>query len=171
MSGIDIGELSTDEVLTILDSSERGGDWKEALSILERLIEKVPCTSLFVEQGDVFIERVADDLVDKGLTLRVRSSIDLSIASYDMAIAIDKDCVEAHLGKGLALHAKQDLANAIVSLERVIDIDEECVQAHLALAWCFIERADEGSAIPHFKRAYSLMPNGIVQGLRIPSWY
>jgi len=80
----------------------------------------------------------------------------LAIRSYDKALVVSPDNLDALLNKGTALHSDQKYQTAIECYDAALRIDKKCA---MALAYKGLSLGEMGQlqdAIKHFKKALSI---------------
>ncbi len=80
----------------------------------------------------------------------------LAIRSYDKALTISPDNLDALLNKGSALHSDQKYQNAIECYDAALRIDKKCAMAFAYKGLSLGETGQLQDAIKHFKKALSI---------------
>lgn len=106
--------------------------------------------------------------VNRGILHLRRSAVDLAIADFDAAIALDPEQPEAYLNKGAALMRRHDSAGAVqlftVALER--NTSRPAV-AHYGRAVAQEAMGNISAAYQDFRRAQELAPDWREPGLEL----
>jgi tetratricopeptide (TPR) repeat protein len=81
-----------------------------------------------------------------------------SIPSYEKALEINPENVEALSNLGAALARQGRLSEAIVLLEQAVALDAEYLGARANLGGALLQKGEAGQAIPHLEKAVALQP-------------
>ena len=65
-------------------------------------------------------------IIGKGATLQNMGRFKLAVRSYDKALLISPDSLDALLNKGSALHSAQNYEKAIECYDTALQIDKKC---------------------------------------------
>jgi predicted O-linked N-acetylglucosamine transferase (SPINDLY family) len=84
---------------------------------------------------------------------------DAAIESYDKAIAIRANTMEAHFNRGLALHALKRRQSAIESYNRAIALRPDLADAYYNRGLALDELKQYEAAIESFDKAYAIKPD------------
>ena len=118
----------------------------------EEVLSKVkPLISLFSKQRTLF------NLI--GASNAALERYDAAIDSYEQAIKIDPDYVDAHMNKGSALQGKGDLDEAIESFRIALTINPDHAYAFFNLGNVFTKKNYFNLAIENYRKAIKITPN------------
>ena len=79
-----------------------------------------------------------------------------AICSYDKALAIAPDNLNALLNKGAALHSNQKYIQAIKCYDEALKVDKQCAMALAYKGLSLGEMGELKDAIKYFKKALSI---------------
>jgi tetratricopeptide (TPR) repeat protein len=93
-----------------------------------------------------------------GLQLNYRRRFDEAVASFDKAVALDADFIEAWISRGIALFALGRFGEAVASYDRALALAPDAEVFNIrGLALYMLGRLDD--AIPSYDRALALRPD------------
>ncbi len=95
----------------------------------------------------------------RGLALKEMGHLEDALSSFDCALALKPDFVEAHLNHGAALHDLKRFSEAIASYDRVIALRPDFASAHNNRALVLRETGRLEDALVNCGRAIALKPD------------
>src|SRR5258706_10269895 len=93
----------------------------------------------------------------------------VSLMEYSIALELDGNSAEAHLGTGKVLLAKKDFANAVSELKQAADLGPSVAANHDLYAQALQATGKTDSAIAEFRQAFSLDPKQLQVQLELAS--
>jgi len=89
----------------------------------------------------------------------LRKRFEEAVESFDCAIAIKRDYIEAHTNRGNALKELHRLEAAVMSYDHAISIDPECAEAHSNRGVALKELRQIDAALASYARAIAIKPD------------
>jgi len=87
-----------------------------------------------------------------------QGNIELAIAVYEVAIDLDPDAVDAHLGLGIIYLRERDPDMALDFYKQALDVEPDSAKAHLGMGDAFVLLNEFDSAALHYERVVKLDP-------------
>lgn len=171
-------DLSIPKAIQAAIEHHQAGHLPRAEAIYRQILQVAPnhpdaLHSLGVIAYQVGKNEIAVDLINKainispselmycnlGNALQVQGQLELAVESYQKAISIQPDFVEAHSNLGNALQAQGRFDEAVESYRRALSIKPDFVQAHGNLGNALQAQGKFDEAVESYRRALLLKPD------------
>lgn len=120
------------------------GDAEQGMSLLRASLQVKP------DQPDV--------LNNLGLALQMLKLYDAALTSYNQAISLNPNYLNAHFNRGNLLHDMMRYDDALISFRKVIALNPRHADAHVNLGNALKELGQHEAALASFDTAADLMP-------------
>jgi tetratricopeptide (TPR) repeat protein len=114
--------------------------------------------SAIIEAGTEAPEAIATAHFNRGLAYHAKRELDLAIADYDRAIALNPEFAEAYNGRGKAYFSKGNNDRAMLDLDRAIALDPEYADAFANRAMVQGWQGKKQKAAADFREVLALRP-------------
>jgi tetratricopeptide (TPR) repeat protein len=102
---------------------------------------------------------LADAYYNRGLILQTLQLLDEAVSSYDQAISLNPNYVQAHNNRGIVLHTLKHYDQALLSFKKTIALKPDLAEAYYNMGNNLkqLQRLDE--ALGYFDQAIALQPD------------
>ena len=101
----------------------------------------------------------ADAHLARGLQLHQQGAIDLALAEYEQAVALNPQSALAYYDIGVARNQQKRVDEAIAAYRQAVTLDPNMADAHFNLAYALAhDKRELEEALAHFSRAIEINP-------------